>query len=79
VEDLGLIVLFRYGQQNVVIPSRIFPDDAERVAFLTAAAAHQGGSRKCPAITIAGSGLPIAIFSPLPAGDIPKAVVERQG
>jgi len=40
VEDLGWIVLFRYGQQNVFIPSRVFSDDAARQAFVAATAAR---------------------------------------
>ena len=40
VEDLGKMVLLRFGVQGIAIPARVFGDDAARVAFVTAAAAR---------------------------------------
>jgi hypothetical protein len=40
VEDLGRLVIFRFGAQGVIIPSRVFRDNAARRAFVAATAAH---------------------------------------
>jgi hypothetical protein len=37
VEDLGKMVIFRFGAQGIAIPSRVFSSDAARAAFLAAA------------------------------------------
>jgi hypothetical protein len=40
VDDLGRLVLFRFGRQHLTIPSRVFSDDAARAAFVTAVREH---------------------------------------
>jgi hypothetical protein len=40
VEDLGKIVVVRFGAQGLTLPSRVFADDATRAAFVAAAAAR---------------------------------------
>jgi hypothetical protein len=40
VEDLGKMVLFRFGPQVICIPSRVFPDSTVRAAFVAAAREH---------------------------------------
>jgi hypothetical protein len=37
VEDLGRLVALHFGAQGVIIPSRMFADDAARAAFVAAA------------------------------------------
>ncbi|MGO8923594.1 MAG: hypothetical protein ACLQF4_11725 [Xanthobacteraceae bacterium] len=39
VEDLGRIVIVRFGAQGLTLPSRVFADDATRAAFTAAARA----------------------------------------
>jgi hypothetical protein len=38
VEDCGRMVLFVFGAQGIGIPSRVFNDNAARLAFVAAAA-----------------------------------------
>jgi hypothetical protein len=40
IEDLGKMVVFRFGAQGIAIPSRVFADSAARTAFVTAASAR---------------------------------------
>jgi hypothetical protein len=40
VDDLGGLVLLRYGRRHLAIPSRMFSDDAARAAFVGAVAAR---------------------------------------
>jgi hypothetical protein len=40
VEDLGKMIILRFGAQGIAIPPRVFSDDAARAAFVAAAAAH---------------------------------------
>jgi hypothetical protein len=39
VEDLGKIIIVRFGAQGITLPSRVFADDATRAAFAAAASA----------------------------------------
>jgi hypothetical protein len=39
IEDLGRLVIFRFGAQGVIIPSRVFANDAARLAFRSAVSA----------------------------------------
>ncbi len=39
VEDLGKILIVRFGAQGLTVPSRVFADDATRAAFTAAASA----------------------------------------
>jgi len=36
VEDLGKMVTLRFGPQGITVPTRVFADIAERVAFVAA-------------------------------------------
>ena len=40
VEDLGRLVVFRFGAQGLIIPSRVFANDAARLAFVASTAAR---------------------------------------
>jgi len=39
VEDLGKVVVLRFGPQGITIPTRVFANNAERAAFVAAASA----------------------------------------
>jgi len=44
VEDLSKLIILRFGAQGITIPSRVFPDQAARAAFVTAAGARIKGA-----------------------------------
>src|SRR5207248_2609784 len=48
VEDLSRLLIFRFGAQGLVIPSRVFENDATRFGFLSAVSAWIKAAAQSP-------------------------------